>query len=95
MDNPYQDVMESSKSKPNSIAKRKQFFAHTDNNLKGISNLVKDEDLIVGKIENQKWKQAVHNFSSSNEDTNMSSYYFYPQKFAKQGQAKFGDLGEL
>jgi hypothetical protein len=47
MDNPYQDMMDLSKGKPNPINKKKQFFAHTDNNLKGISNLTKDEDLMI------------------------------------------------
>lgn len=47
VENPYQDVAEPNKIKPNSFYTKKQFFAHTDNNLKGISNLAKDEDLIV------------------------------------------------
>jgi hypothetical protein len=45
MDNPYQDIMDLGKGHP--VNKKKQFFAHTDNNLKGISNLTKDEDLIT------------------------------------------------
>ena len=47
MENPYQEVVEPNKVKPNSFYTKRQFFAHTDNNLKGISNLAKDEDLIV------------------------------------------------
>lgn len=46
MDNPYQDIMEISK-KPGPVNRQKQYFAHTDNNLKGISNLTKDEDLMM------------------------------------------------
>ena len=47
MDNPYQDILENSKSNNVTGKKKGNFFAHTDNNLKGISNLVKDEDLLV------------------------------------------------
>jgi hypothetical protein len=46
MDNPYKDVIEKENTQA-LIAKKKQYFAHTDNNLKGISNLTKDEDLMV------------------------------------------------
>jgi len=82
MENPYQDVIDSKNLKPHALYSKRQFFAHTDNNLKGISSLTKDEGLLSCSTKNQKNK-AAHNNSSTN-DENLSSYYFYPQKFSQQ-----------
>lgn len=92
MDNPYQDVLDISK-KPMAIAKKKQYFAHTDNNLAGISNLTKDEDLILANIENKnyKGKNAHHNNSSAHEE-GIPDYYFYPQKFPEHEQKVIPDF---
>lgn len=54
MENPYQDIVEVDSFGCNIIKKKKQYFAHTDNNLKGISNLTKDEDLILSNIEDKE-----------------------------------------
>lgn len=83
MDNPYQDLAEPAKT---SQAKKKQFFAHTDNNLKGISNLTKDEDLLPWGVEEQ-------NTSTNGEKVN--SYYFYPQKFTKHEENPLDWLEDL
>lgn len=45
MENPYQDIIDP--NKPNSMFKKKKYFSNTDNNLAGIKNLVKDEDLLL------------------------------------------------
>lgn len=45
MENPYQDIIEPNKNC--SLFKKKKYFSNTDNNLAGIKNLVKDEDLLM------------------------------------------------
>ena len=88
IENPYQDILENKKHKATSFTKKKEFFAHTDNNLKGISNLVKDDDLI---IRSTKAQNNSHN-SSSNE-TKINNCYFYPQKFTKHENHDLPDFG--
>lgn len=89
MENPYQDLLQSKKS--SGQGKKKQIFAHTDKNLKGISNLVQDDDLLNKK--ESKRKKNSHNNSSTGE--NVNSYYFYPQKFRKEEQGELPEFGEL
>lgn len=90
MENPYQDVMDTSLLKNSSVNKKKQFFAHTENNLKGISNLTKDEDLLICNGPSQKNKNC-HNVPSTNEE-HLSNYYFYPQQFKKTEQDPLPDF---
>ena len=90
IENPYQDILENKKNKAISFSKKKQFFSHTDNNLKGISDLVKDEDLIVG---GKKVQKNSHNISSNEE--NINNCYFYPQKFTKNDHHDLPEFGQL
>ena len=95
MENPYQDVLQNTK-KSASQPKKKQFFAHTDKNLKGISNLVQDDDLVMKDDQKRRKKKSSHNVSSNGEG--MNNYYFYPQNFAKnepRDLPEFGDLSAL
>ena len=95
MENPYQDMVEADSLGCNVMKKKKQYFAHTDNNLKGISNLTKDEDLIIANLD-EKVKpiqnQKQHRNESCSKDKDLNSYYFYPQKFTKQDPDTLGDL---
>ena len=65
MDNPYQDIMDTNKN--NALFKKKKYFSNTDNNLTGIKNLVKDEDLFLWSLENKEKYKNMHK-SSLNRD---------------------------
>ena len=92
IENPYKDITESNSLSLNLTKKKKQYFAHTDNNLKGISNLTKDEDLLVSDIDNSVASKNHRNESCSRDDPSTNNCYFYPKKFTKHDDAAMPDF---